>query len=1132
MKALKLLLLVFFFGANVQAQINDDFSDGDHTSNPPWEGDVSDFIVNSSNQLQLNATGEGESYLVTANQLADSVQWEFLVRYGFAPSGNNFGRVYLISDQQNIETGTVQGYYLQFGETGSNDAIELFRQDGSSITSVCRGMDGFIASSFEIRVRVIRDQNGNWDILADPNGGYNFQLQASGQDNTYQSTAYFGFYCDYTMSYADDFYFDDVQVKTYVPDTIPPDVEQISVINAQELMLAFSEPVQLSSMEDPMNYTVNKGIGNPASAVQDVANPKQVILNFASSFTSTVDYQISVQGVKDLAGNMLSTTDTFTFYQPEQGDVVINEIMADPTPQVGLPDAEYLELYNQADYPVSLNDWKLIIGTSANIISGLTIQPDSFLLICDDDDTAAFTAYGDVFALSSMALTNSGTSITLKNEQEQVIHHVAYKDSWYQDDQKDDGGWSLEQIDPLNFCGGASNWQASTALLGGTPGAENAVDASNPDLTAPSVSNVRVLDSVTLEVIFSEPMDSLYLNNAAFVLDQGVGQAQIQQIKAPKYQNVILDLNQKIVPSVLYQLQLQDTVKDCAGNASFGLSFEFALVEPDYQDVVFSEVMCKPADDKSLPEVEYVELYNRTAFPLDVGGWKFSYSGNTPKQLPSQVILPDSFLIICDDDDADLLTGYGPVLPISSLLLPNSGSQLLLTDSLNQVIAFLDYHESWYKNDFKQENGGWSLEMIDPNYPCIGYDNWQASKSASGGTPGRTNSVNASNPDGYGPRFVSTQYVNPSIFILEFDESLDPERFPVAGDFLLQGAGAVLDVQLLKPGFSTIQIVLPLSLKQDSLYLLQLKDTLFDCAGNPVQDFVFPLAFPSVAEKNDLLINEVLFNASADTDDFMEVINNSGKPLVLYNLNVVYANADNGAILDEVSLNKFNRILFDGEIRCFTREKRSLIDYYQRSEETNIFTVEDLPALQASQGMLLLRNSADGHVVDSMRYVESMHNALIKDPKGISLERINPDLPSMQAGNWTSAAETAGYATPGVMNSQYLKTGQRQQGKIDLEYKMFSPNGDGNRDVLVINYQFGKAGYNANVRIYDRNGIQIRELHNNVLLESEGSFIWDGSMDDASKAPVGIYLIYVEVFDTDGNIGKYKKAAVVGGRLN
>ena len=159
-------------------QFTESFSDGDFTSNPTWTGDAGAFKVNTSFQLQLNATGDATTALAVPIVSSSEMEWSCWVKLGFAPSDNNFVRVYISSDQQDLK-GPLNGYYIKLGEAGSNDAIELVRQSGNTHTVVCRGTDGFIAAAFAIKVKVVRTTGGNWKVYADQVGGNNYLLQAS-----------------------------------------------------------------------------------------------------------------------------------------------------------------------------------------------------------------------------------------------------------------------------------------------------------------------------------------------------------------------------------------------------------------------------------------------------------------------------------------------------------------------------------------------------------------------------------------------------------------------------------------------------------------------------------------------------------------------------------------------------------------------------------------------------------------------------------------------------------------------------------------------------------------------------------------------------------------------------------------
>jgi hypothetical protein len=46
-----------------------------------------------------------------------------------------------------------------------------------------------------------------------------------------------------------------------------------------------------------------------------------------------------------------------------------------------------------------------------------------------------------------------------------------------------------------------------------------------------------------------------------------------------------------------------------------------------------------------------------------------------------------------------------------------------------------------------------------------------------------------------------------------------------------------------------------------------------------------------------------------------------------------------------------------------------------------------------------------------------------------------------------------------------------------------------------------------------------------------GTYSWDGIMDDRSKARAGVYVVYFEAFNPNGDVKRYKKACVLAEQL-
>jgi len=129
MKKLIFLTFILLFKVGL-SQLTEEFSDGNFTFQPNWIGTDTKFIINTSYQLQLKSkdTVSSSAHLATLHQLSsiENMEWRVWVKQSFSPSGNNYSKIYLTADNEQLNNLT-SGYYLQLGEAGSGDAIRLFK---------------------------------------------------------------------------------------------------------------------------------------------------------------------------------------------------------------------------------------------------------------------------------------------------------------------------------------------------------------------------------------------------------------------------------------------------------------------------------------------------------------------------------------------------------------------------------------------------------------------------------------------------------------------------------------------------------------------------------------------------------------------------------------------------------------------------------------------------------------------------------------------------------------------------------------------------------------------------------------------------------------------------------------------
>jgi hypothetical protein len=192
------------------------------------------------------------------------------------------------------------------------------------------------------------------------------------------------------------------------------------------------------------------------------------------------------------------------------------------------------------------------------------------------------------------------------------------------------------------------------------------------------------------------------------------------------------------------------------------------------------------------------------------------------------------------------------------------------------------------------------------------------------------------------------------------------------------------------------------------------------------------------------------------------------------------------------------------------------------------FLFAELPSYNNDSGTVYLIYNAE--IIDKVSYLDEWHFDLLDNTDGVSLERIDPNGLSDSEFNWHSAAEDYGFGTPGRKNSQYSPI--ISNGIITLTGEVFSPDNDGFEDVMQVSYVLSEAGMLGKAQIFDEQGRLIRTIFSNEYLGTAGVFYWDGTRDNQTKASIGIYILRVEVFSTNGGVFfTSKKAITLAGKL-
>ncbi len=697
-----------------------------------------------------------------------------------------------------------------------------------------------------------------------------------------------------------------------------------------------------------------------------------------------------------------------------RNDIVINEIMYAPNN----PEPEWIELYNRSDKIINIKNYQIAdkADTVKVIDDDLILQPSQYFVIAKD---SSFTnIYSDIlnFTISGFpTLNNTGDRVMILDSLNRVIDSLEYTRDW-----GGNNGVSLERIDSDLSSIDSSNWSSAKLDSGGTPGMINSVAQRKYDLAinqfypendhiikGEPVKIYSVIKNIgkdfsgnfSLKIFHDTNADSIAQENELIHQFDESGLAPSDSIE------LYVELLDYSVGTNYYLAELvydEDLNND--NNFSY-LSFIVVETNEIRNDIVINEIMYAP----NSPEPEWIEVYNRSSKTINLKNYQIADNSDTVKVIYDSLLFqPHHYFVIAKD--SSFINIYSDTLNFIISRFPNlnnTGDRLMILDSLNRVIDSLEFNPDWGGKN------GVSLERIDSELPSIDSTNWSSAKLDSGGTPGVINSVTPREYDLTIEQFYTGNdyaIIGESVKLYTVVKNIGKKTstpyslklfYDYNADSIAQENELVyqFDEAPLVPNDSTILYAELTDFNVgENYYIAELiyNDDLNNDNNSAFLNFI-GVAINEI--RNDIVINEIMYAPNSPEPEWIELYNRSSKTI----------NLRNYQIADEVDTAKVinNDIIFQPKQYFVVAKDSSFITVYN---DTLSFIISDFSNLNNSGDRLMILDSLN-RTIDSLKYTSDWGGK-----NGISLERIDSELPSIDSTNWSSAKLDSG-GTPGAINT-------------------------------------------------------------------------------------------------------------------
>ena len=746
--------LLFFnvFESYGQLMFNDDFENCQFVG---WENTEHWSVSNQSPiagsfTLKHNLSGLRSSSFIArkipVTGLNDKkITWTFKLKNGnWVFAATEQVCFYLVSDQTNLAG--ANGYAIGVNLTSGDNVLKLCRmQNGKAIQDIV--LTDFVWKPGTLLEVEVTHEFGSWGVKYRERPIYEWSATKTCIEKTlnYQFST-IGLFYKYNSTHAGQIWLDDVSMRI---ESCPPGIYDVRSSGKNLLFILFSKTLSTGTMLNVDNYRIQAKSGNVVTitalwkALGDTAGVYLRLGNF-----SEYELHLSFNNLSDLDGLSLAGNEMdFTFIPtPLFGDLVLNEIMADPSPVVKLPNKEYIELKNTCSFQLNLKNWVLEVNGKPKILTGIILDPDKYLIISGTGGGAIWGSFGENIEITGLSLPNDGVTLKLYSATNVLIDSFSYTPARHREGFSG-GGYSLERIDPRRSCGVSANWETSISDKGGTPGTENSVFRDNPDDTPPAVTAVSVASPSLLEILISELPKNQYDIKDIFSFLPTLPDVDSVRFDAKLLKYSFYFPAGSIKNGVVYDLTISGLMDECGNQASIKhLEFWYYLPKPG--DLLINEVLFDPFPDG----VDFVEIYNYSGKKIEMSEVYLASRDNTLKiksfypLSATSMVLPDSKYAAFTSDSTVLLSNYSskcrgciykmPKFPAYNM---DEGWVVLLNKQMEVIDEF--HYLATMHHPMITEVKGISLERTSFSQSTSDPANWHsASKTMGFATPGYQNS--------------------------------------------------------------------------------------------------------------------------------------------------------------------------------------------------------------------------------------------------------------------------------------------------------------------------------------------------------------------------------------------------------